>query len=94
MHANFGGLETLNLETLTMIWKPKNLQKTAIFEPKFFYLAFNKKNAEGEKLKFGHSMGRDKQCMHIKFEGSQSRDQNFYGEKWSKSDKFWSGISR
>ena len=49
----------------------------AIFEPKFFYFAFNKKIAEREKLKFGHNMGSDKQCMHTKFEGSQSRDRNF-----------------
>ena len=26
-----------------MIWGPQNRQKTAIFEPKFFYFAYNKK---------------------------------------------------
>ena len=72
MHANFRGRRLRDNDLGTL--KPR---KTAVFEPKFFYFAFDKKKAQCENLKFGHNMGRDKQCMHTKFEGSQSRDRNF-----------------
>ena len=72
MHANFGGQRSRDNDLGTL--KPR---KTAIFEPKFFYFAFNKKNAQRGKLQFRHNMGRGRKSIRTKFEGSQSRDRNF-----------------
>ena len=72
MHANFGGRRSRDKDLGAL--KPR---KTAIFEPKFFYFACNKKNAGRGELQFEHTMGKDRKCMRTKFEGSQSRDRNF-----------------
>ena len=73
MHANFGGQRSRDNDLGTL--KPT---KNGYFLAEIFFVSLlTKKNAQREKLKFGHNMGRDKQCKHTKFEGSQSRDQKF-----------------
>ena len=54
----------------------------------FFISLLTKKQLNVKSWNFGHNMGSDKQCMHTKFGGSQSRDRNFWGGKRSKSGKF------
>ena len=89
MHANFGGRRLRDNDLGTL--KPT---KNGYFWAEIFYFAYNKKNAQRGKLQFGHNMGRGRKCLRTKFEGSQSRDRSFWGGKWTKSGKFWSGISR
>ena len=63
-----------------------NVKKAAILESKIYYFAYSYKFAERGTLKFEHNLGADRNCIHTKFEGAQSRNRDFRDRKsFSKS---------